>query len=48
MPFDRDALVKVIIGPVVKHHLAEATVRRLLDRYGFRHTEIETSNAPLQ
>lgn len=48
LPFDREALVKVVIGPVVKHHLAKTTVRRLLDRYGFRETEIETSNAPLQ
>ncbi len=48
LPFEREALVKVIIGPVVKHHLAETTVRRLLDRYGFRDTEIELSQAPLQ
>lgn len=48
LPFDREALVKVIIGPIVKHHLAETTVRRLLDRYGFRDTEIATSTAPLQ
>jgi hypothetical protein len=48
LPFERDALVKVVIGPIVKHHLAESTVRRLLDRYGFRNTEIETSKAPLQ
>jgi hypothetical protein len=48
LPFDREALVKVVIGPIVKHHLAETTVRRLLDRYGFRDTEIETSIAPLQ
>jgi hypothetical protein len=48
LPFVREALVRVVIGPVVKHHLAETTVRRLLDRYGFRDTEIETSKAPLQ
>ena len=35
-----EALVEVVIGPVVKRHLAETTVRRLLDRYGFRDTEI--------
>jgi hypothetical protein len=48
LPFEREALVRVVIGPVVKHHLAETTVRRLLDRYGFRDTEIATSTAPLQ
>jgi hypothetical protein len=48
LPFDREALVKVVIGPIVKHHLAETTVRRFLDRYGFRDTEIEISQAPLQ
>ncbi|KWX19717.1 hypothetical protein AFM11_34305 [Mycolicibacterium wolinskyi] len=48
LPFERDALVNVIIGPVVNHHLAEATVRRLLDRNGFRHTQIVPSKSSLQ
>ncbi|MDT5065870.1 MAG: hypothetical protein QOK02_2025 [Mycobacterium sp.] len=48
LPFERDALVKVIVGPTVKHHVAEATVRRMLDRNGFRNTEIELSQSPLQ
>lgn len=48
LPFDREALVKVVIGPVVKHHLAETPVRRFLDRYGFREAKIEVSQAPLQ
>jgi truncated hemoglobin YjbI len=48
LPFERDALVKVIIGPNVNHRLAEATVRRMLDRNGFRDTVIEASQSPLQ
>jgi hypothetical protein len=48
LPFERDALVKVIVGPTVKHHVAEAPVRRMLDRNGFRNTEIELSQSPLQ
>jgi hypothetical protein len=48
LPFERDALVKVIIGPVVNHHLAEATTRRVLDRNGFRHTQIVPSQSSLQ
>ncbi|GFG49009.1 hypothetical protein CQY20_30235 [Mycolicibacterium agri] len=48
LPFEREALVRVIIGPVVNHHLAAATVRRMLDRNGFRHTQIDPSNSSLQ
>ncbi|OBB77879.1 DUF2971 domain-containing protein [Mycobacterium sp. 852014-52144_SCH5372336] len=48
LPFERDALVNVIIGPVVNHHLAAATVRRILDRNGFRHTQIVPSESSLQ
>lgn len=47
-PFKREALIEVVIGPMVKHHLAETTVRRLLDRHGFRDTAIKLSEAPLQ
>lgn len=46
--FDRTALKKVVIGPVIKHRLAESTVRRMLNRNGFRHTEIEVSELPYQ
>jgi hypothetical protein len=41
LPFDHAALVEVVIGPVIKHQLVEATVRRMLDRNGFRDTEIK-------
>ncbi|MFN3007030.1 hypothetical protein [Mycolicibacterium wolinskyi] len=48
LPFEREALVNVITGPLVKHQLVEATVRRVLDRNGFRHTTIQASKSPLQ
>ncbi|WP_322859250.1 DUF2971 domain-containing protein [Mycobacterium europaeum] len=48
LPFEREALVEVITGPVVKHQLVEATVRRMLDRNGFRHTAINESKSPFQ
>jgi hypothetical protein len=48
LPFDREALVKVVTGPAITHQLVEATVRRLLDRNGFRHIEIEPSKLPYQ
>lgn len=48
LPFEREALVNVITGPLVKHQLVEATVRRVLDRNGFRDTKIEASQSPLQ
>lgn len=48
LPFDREALVEVITGPVVKHQLVEATLRRMLDRNGFRHTIIQESKSPFQ
>jgi hypothetical protein len=48
LPFDRAALVKVVTGPAVKHRLVEATVRRVLDRNGFRDTTIEASQSPFQ
>jgi hypothetical protein len=32
LSFDRSALKGVVIGPAIKHHLAESTVRRMLDR----------------
>jgi hypothetical protein len=48
LPFEREALVEVVIGPVVKHQLAEATLRRMLDRNDFRHTAIRLSESSLQ
>lgn len=48
LPFDRSALVKLVTGPAVKHRLAESTIRRLLDRNGFRHTMLEASRLPFQ
>jgi hypothetical protein len=48
LPFDHAALVKVVTGPSIKHHLVEPTVRRMLDRNGFRDTEIEASELPYQ
>lgn len=48
IPFPHEALVKVVTGPSLKHHLTEPTVRRLLDRHGFRHTTIEASTLPYQ
>jgi hypothetical protein len=48
LPFEREALVEVITGPVVKHQLVEATIRRILDRNGFRHTTIQESNSSFQ
>jgi hypothetical protein len=48
LPFDHAALVEVVTGPAIKHQLVEATVRRMLDRNGFRDTEIEASDLPYQ
>jgi Protein of unknown function (DUF2971) len=48
LPFDREALVSVVTGPAAKHPLVEATVRRILDRNGFRHTTIQESQSPFQ
>jgi hypothetical protein len=48
LPFDRDALKEVVIGPIHKHRLAQETMRRLLDGYAFRDDEIRTSDLPLQ
>jgi len=48
IPFDHAALVKVMMGPSIKHRLVEPTVRRMLDRNGFRHTTIEASDLPYQ
>lgn len=48
LPFDHAALVEVVTGPGIKHELVEATVRRILDRNGFRHTEIRASDLPYQ
>ena len=48
LPFDHAALVEVVTGPAIKHDLVEATVRRVLDRNGFRHTKIKASELPYQ
>ncbi len=40
LPFDKSALVEVVLGPNLQLPSIESTVRRLLDRYGFRHTKI--------
>lgn len=48
LPFEREALVNIIIGPSVNHHLAAATLRRILDGNGFRHTRIDSSETSLQ
>lgn len=48
LPFEREALVKMVTGPAVKRQLVEATVRRILDRNGFRSTTIEASRSPFQ
>lgn len=48
LPFHREALVNVMTGPVVKHQLVEATLRRMLDRNGFRDTTISESESPFQ
>jgi hypothetical protein len=44
IPLKKSALVRVVIGPNVESaDLAVSTERRLLDRYGFRHTEVALS-----
>jgi hypothetical protein len=46
LPFERLALVKVVLGPNVNAELATPVIRRMLDRRGFRHTEIVASAVP--
>lgn len=48
LPFDHAALVEVVTGPSIKNQLVESTVRRVLDRNGFRDTEIHASELPYQ
>jgi hypothetical protein len=44
IPFNKSALVRVVIGPNIEsRELALSTARRMLDRYGFRHTEVVPS-----
>lgn len=43
LPFDKSALVEVVLGPNLQLPSIESTVRRLLNRYGFRDTEISRS-----
>lgn len=41
IPFKKSALVRVVIGPNIEsRELAISTARRLLDRHGFRHTDV--------
>jgi Protein of unknown function (DUF2971) len=46
LPFEKSALVKVVLGPNVNAELATPVTRRLLDRHGFQHTEIVPSALP--
>jgi hypothetical protein len=46
LPFEKPALVKVVLGPNINAELATPVTRRLLDRYGFRDTEIVPSALP--
>ncbi|SHU93320.1 Protein of uncharacterised function (DUF2971) [Mycobacteroides abscessus subsp. abscessus] len=48
LPFNREALVTVVTGPCSTHRLVEETTRRLLDRNGYRHTEVRASQSSLQ
>ena len=43
--FDKSALVEVVLGPNLQLRSIESTVRRLLNRYGFRHTKISRSTS---
>jgi Protein of unknown function (DUF2971) len=44
IPFKKSSLVRAVIGPNIEsRELALSTARRLLDRYGFRHTEVVPS-----
>ena len=45
LPFDKSALVEVVLGPNLQLRSIESTVRRLLNRYGFRHTKISRSTS---
>jgi hypothetical protein len=46
LPFEKSALVKVVLGPNVNPELATPVTRRLLDRHGFQHTEVVPSTMP--
>ncbi|MFP2991299.1 DUF2971 domain-containing protein [Mycobacterium intracellulare] len=48
LPFDHAALVEVVTGPAIKDQLVEPTIRRILDRNGFRDTTIHASELPYQ
>lgn len=48
VPFDRSALVAVTLGPSIRNAIVKPTVRRLLDRYGYRDAEVEVSALPYQ
>ncbi|MEH3141314.1 MAG: DUF2971 domain-containing protein [Mycobacterium kyogaense] len=44
VPFEQSALAQVVVGPNIEsRELALSTMRRLLDRYGFRHTQVVAS-----
>ena len=46
LPFERSALVGVVLGPNINAELATPVIRRLLDRHGFRHTRVDPSSMP--
>jgi hypothetical protein len=46
VPFSKSALVEVVLGPNVNADLAGRVLRRMLDRYGYKHTAIRPSTMP--
>jgi hypothetical protein len=46
LPFPRSALFEVVLGPNVNAELATPVIRRVLDRHGFRNTQIAPSSMP--
>ncbi|MCV7277037.1 DUF2971 domain-containing protein [Mycolicibacter arupensis] len=48
LPFDRSALMEVVIGPSNKNNLTKPTVEKFLRRYGFSNTEVSLSKRPYQ
>lgn len=46
LPFEKSALVEVVLGPNINAELAGPPTRRLLDRHGFQHTQIVPSALP--
>jgi hypothetical protein len=48
LDFAHEALVDVVLGPAIKNSMAGPTLRRMLDRNGFRHTALRRSTLPYQ